>query len=126
MEHWITIMTFQYNHEAYLVKARLENEGIVVNLLDEYISQIQPFYAFATGGIKMQVRSDDVIKAKYILSEIGAIKESNLKANNFSLKINQLTSKIPVLNKFSSEARILILIAILLIVLFLPVFLVDV
>lgn len=119
-------MTFQYNHEAYLVKARLENEGIVVNLLDEYISQIQPFYAFATGGIKMQVRSDDVIKAKYILSEIGAIKESNLKANNFSLKINQLTSKIPVLNKFSSEARILILIAILLIVLFLPVFLVDV
>ncbi len=125
MNHWVTIMTFYQSHEAHLVKTRLEDEGIYVNLLDEFINQIQPFYAASTGGIKMQVRSDDVIKAKYILTELGLLKSSNANGDRKNLKLEQLTSKIPLLNKLNLEARILIIIAILLIAIFLPVFLVD-
>ena len=125
MDHWVTIMTFQYNHEAYLVKTKLESEGVMVNLLDEYISQIQPFYAGATGGIKLQVKDADIIKAKYILSEIGQTSQRRNSENKLIAKIDELTSKFPLLNMLSVEARILVILALVVIIIVLPIFIVQ-
>ena len=43
----ITIYTFNYPHEAYIIKGRLESEGIICFLKDEMTIQIDNFYSNA-------------------------------------------------------------------------------
>ncbi|TET36807.1 MAG: DUF2007 domain-containing protein [Planctomycetota bacterium] len=67
-EDLVTIATFDISYEAHLAKARLENEGIAVLLLDENIVTMMMRYSHAVGGIKLQVRESDALRAKVILS----------------------------------------------------------
>lgn len=68
MEELITIATFDNAPQAYLVKARLESEGIVCFLTDEHISSLLPSGPF--GGIKLQVSFADSFKAFDIYHEM--------------------------------------------------------
>ncbi len=69
MEQFITIHTFNYPHEAYVIKTRLESEGIEVFLKDENTVQAYNFLSNALGGVKLQVRESDVKEAMKILNE---------------------------------------------------------
>lgn len=71
MEQFVTIYTFNYPHEAYVIKGRLESEGIVVLLKDEKTVQAYNFLSNAVGGVKLQVREGDVEEAIEILKEAG-------------------------------------------------------
>ncbi len=62
-----TIKTFTYPHEAYVIRARLESEGIETFLQDEMTVQVHNFYSNAIGGVKLQVREKDVAQAMKIL-----------------------------------------------------------
>ncbi len=63
MSHLVTIRIFTYPHEAYVIRGRLESEGIQTFLKDEMTVQVHNFYSNAVGGVKLQVLTEDVDKA---------------------------------------------------------------
>jgi DNA-directed RNA polymerase subunit RPC12/RpoP len=65
----VTIATFEYYQFAHLAKAKLESEGINCCINDEYTASMNWLYSNAIGGIKLQVLSSDVDKAKEVLEE---------------------------------------------------------
>lgn len=69
MEQFVTVYTFNYPHEAYVIKGRLESEGIQVFLKDENTVQAYNFLSNALGGVKLQVRESDVKEALEIINE---------------------------------------------------------
>jgi hypothetical protein len=73
MVNLITVATFGQAHELAVVRARLEWEGIPCHLKDEFTVQAHPFYSNAIGGIKLQVASEDVDRARAILVEAGVL-----------------------------------------------------
>jgi len=66
--NWVTIQTFTYPQEAYIVQGKLESEGIETFLQDEFTTQIFNFYSNAIGGVKLQVPEDCVEEAMKILA----------------------------------------------------------
>ena len=73
MPRLVTIITFNYPHEAAIPKARLESEGIPCLLKDEATLGLQPFFSAAGGGIKLQVNEEDVEDALKILRDAGYV-----------------------------------------------------
>jgi hypothetical protein len=65
----ITIVNAQDVTEAYLIKSRLEAEGVSAFIPDENTSQIQPMLNTAIGGVRVQVANDDVDDARLILKD---------------------------------------------------------
>lgn len=65
----ITIKTFMNPIEANIIKGRLESQGIPTMLLDENTVNTYWLYAQAIGGIRMQVKEEDVEHALAILKE---------------------------------------------------------
>jgi DNA-directed RNA polymerase subunit RPC12/RpoP len=63
----IPIASYTLSHEAYLVKSYLESSGIDTYINDDIMGS--QAYLAPTGGIKILVPSDQVIKAKHLLSE---------------------------------------------------------
>jgi hypothetical protein len=70
MSTFVTVATFNYLHEAYVPKAKLESEGILCFLKDEHTMFIQPFFSVSE-GIKLQVGNDDAEDAIQILKDAG-------------------------------------------------------
>lgn len=126
MDNWTHIISFTYPHEAHLAKAKLESEGIEVQIADELTAQVNNFYSNAIGGVKLNVRVDDAEKAMKMLVEAGYITDSQNEMN-FLSRIDQLTSKWPLIGKTNLEVRlvafimtILIVLAILIVLLSIP------
>lgn len=64
------IANYQYTSEAYLFKGKLESEGVEVFLQNENTVNTDPLLSNALGGVKLFVKSEDVMKAKQILEAI--------------------------------------------------------
>lgn len=64
------IANYQYTSEAYLFKGKLESEGIEVFLQNENTINTDPLLSNAVGGVKLFVKSEDVMKAKQVLASI--------------------------------------------------------
>lgn len=67
-----TVARYQYSAEAQIVRGRLESEGIQVFLSDNITIDTDPLVSNAIGGVKLKVLTEDVLKAKHILSTIKA------------------------------------------------------
>ena len=65
-----TLKTFDHVMEAHLLKLKLEDEGINCFLKDVFLVGLDPLYASALGGIKLQVNKNDWEKALKILAII--------------------------------------------------------
>ena len=76
MGRFITVVTFQYPHEAYVIKSKLESEGINVLLHNELIVQAQSFLSNALGGVQLQIDESDLERAKPILSAAGFLDDN--------------------------------------------------
>jgi hypothetical protein len=72
-DKFITVLTFTQPSELYVIRARLESEGIESLVLNELSSQLRPFFSDAVGGIKLQVKEVDLDKTVEILKEAGYI-----------------------------------------------------
>lgn len=70
MGELITIAEFSSVNEAYLLKSRLESEGIRVYLQDENINMILSASVFAR--VKVQVTLQDSFRAMDIIYDEGA------------------------------------------------------
>ncbi len=67
----VTIATFPTITHLYVIKGQLEGAGIPCMVKDQYTVGVNPLYDIALGGIKLQVREEDVEEAKRVLQEIG-------------------------------------------------------
>jgi hypothetical protein len=70
-DDFVTIMTFSLPHELAVIRARLESEEIECNVQNELTVQVYNLYSNAIGGIKLQVRQRDCLRAQEILKEAG-------------------------------------------------------
>lgn len=92
----VTIMTFSLPGDTAVLCSILDNEGIFYFLQDELTVQVNPLYSPAVGGIKLQVRKEDVEKAVSVLKKAGFYKEENNPVvPKFYLKLTKFLSKIP-------------------------------
>ena len=115
----ITIATFEYPHEAHVIKSKLESEDIYVFLKDELTVQADNFISNAIGGVKLQIKENDVEKALEVLKLFDIKTYEPLEPEKFVAKLDAFTKKIPFLGKVSLENRgvIIIIIGLILIVL---------
>lgn len=65
----ITLKSYQSSMKAHMDRIKLEGEGIPCAVFDEHSLHNVPLYDLATGGIKLKVRDEDVVKALGILSK---------------------------------------------------------
>lgn len=84
-------------------------------LKDELTAQVNNFYSNAIGGVKLQVREEDVHKSRQILQELGYLDESQDQSNSFLKKWDVQTAKIPLLGKVALEIRLVVLAAIIIV-----------
>jgi len=65
----VTVATCNWIIEADMIVARLDAEGVKAFIPDEGMVQINPIYANAIGGIRVQVDEPDLDRAREILKE---------------------------------------------------------
>lgn len=72
-EDWATVASFNQHHEAALAKSVLESVGIFCWLRDEHVVSLYGIAVLASGGIKLQVRPEDMEAAREALRQDGAV-----------------------------------------------------
>lgn len=110
MNDWVTIASFNYAHQAALLKSRLESENILCNLKDEFTATAYTFYSNAIGGVKVQVPSNEVQRVIPILKDLGYDIREDGSYSTLVEKVIRFTQKIPVINKLPLERRYTVLI----------------
>jgi predicted Zn-ribbon and HTH transcriptional regulator len=63
----VTIASYSHAEEAYVVWTRLQSEGILSFVADDYMVTMNWLYSNAVGGVKVRVRESDVEKAVRVL-----------------------------------------------------------
>lgn len=126
MNELITIITFNYPHEAHLVKIKLESEGIEVFIKDELTVQVHNFYSNAIGGVKLQVKEKDFTRANQLLIESGYIKNEIQSKNRFFNRFDKSTVKLPIIGKMIFEIRLISAIMLLIIIITIIIALVSI
>jgi hypothetical protein len=120
MDKWTVIISFTYGYEAHLAKSKLESEEIEVLVRDELNAQVCEAGANAIGGVKLCVRESDVVRAIHSLEKGGYIKDPVETESKFMNQLSQLTSRVPLIGQFSPELVLMILIALIIILIFIP------
>lgn len=92
----VTIKTFTYASDAGLVQSYLDSEEIPTFLKDEFMTGVYGG-ASTVGGIKLQVKAEDVERAIQKLKEGGYFDERDLQLSPFQVKLYNFLSKIPIL-----------------------------
>ncbi|WP_291530303.1 DUF2007 domain-containing protein [Bacteroides sp. UBA939] len=87
-EKFITVLTATFGYEVAVIRGRLESEGITCFVQDELTVQVSPFYSNAIGGVKLQVRENDLEQAVEILEEAGYIKDGDSEVSDKLFPLN--------------------------------------
>jgi hypothetical protein len=66
----VTIKHFVNPLQASLARSQLESEGIFVHLWGEHLGIANIVFSAATGGMRLQVRSDQADRAREILAAV--------------------------------------------------------
>ena len=121
--NFITIITFGMPHEIIPVRARLESDGIECFVRDELTVTAQPLWSNAIGGIKLQVRERDFVRARDILIECGYLQKEPEVILTSSNGFAHLSSRIPFVKTFPVEVRWIVALISVIVILIIPVFL---
>jgi len=70
MEDFKTIAVFNYSHEIFILKHRLEQEGIPYFFENETMITMAPLYSNALGGIRLKIHPTDFDTVLEILEEL--------------------------------------------------------
>jgi len=109
MESFVIVATFNLPQDLAIIRSRLESEGIECFVQDELTAQVNNFYSAAIGGIKLQVKEQDVEAARLILIEAGIISPSqDLKPSIFE-RIVTYTSRWPIVGQWPMERRLAVI-----------------
>lgn len=88
--------------ELAVAQSYLENYGIQTFLKDELFSQVYPWIQ-ASGGIKLQVLEEDVMKAVELLIEGGFAKKEDYEIPESTLQMVKIYEKITSFFKKKNE-----------------------
>lgn len=66
----IVIRAYNFQHEAFIDKAKLDSAGIDCFLKNDNMEIIQPFFTQSADGIKLMVWQNDSVAALEILNDI--------------------------------------------------------
>jgi hypothetical protein len=66
----VTVASFWNQTEAHLTRAALERAGVECVIADENTVAVNPFYAGAIGGVKVQVPEPELGRAREVLEEL--------------------------------------------------------
>lgn len=99
MSRLVTIKVFTFTHEAAILRSRLEYEGIYYFIPDELLLQVHPFYSNALGGVKLQVREEDVEDAIAIMKDAGCYDEADLEPPKVQVWLYNLLSRLPLFKR---------------------------
>lgn len=69
-QEFYTLGSFEFPADVQIIKGKLESEGIQVFLRDENTINSDPLISSAIGGVKLQVYSADMERAKQIYDEV--------------------------------------------------------
>src|SRR5258707_88824 len=92
-EKLVTLTTYTYNTEAYVLVAKLDAEGIKSFLKNEHLVSTQQFLSNAVGGIDVQVEESNLTKAVAILKKM---EQDKLAANELPEGITKEYEKVIV------------------------------
>lgn len=120
MINWITVATFTYPHEAQMLKARLESEGLNVIVKDELTTQVYHFLSPAVGGVKLQVPQEELESALRVLKDAGYPEDQSTEPSALLLAFERSTSQWPLIGKSPLIWRFLILITLMLLFISIP------
>jgi len=67
-----TIATSLIPSDIYILQGRLSSDGIPAFVVDGHMSQVQSLWSIATGGVRLQVPSAFVERARQMLAELDA------------------------------------------------------
>ncbi len=67
-DRFVTIAAFSQSIDAYVVKTRLEDEGIECFLADEHLVSINWLLSDAVGGVRLKVWKEDAERALEIIN----------------------------------------------------------
>lgn len=109
MDTYITLKTFTYPSEAYILRGKLESEGISCFLQDELTVQSNPLYSNAVGGVKLQVKEADLSEATSIMLAGGYQPDTDSGPPKFYTSLAKFTSAIPFISQLPEIVRVLIL-----------------
>lgn len=115
MSKFVTVATFTYPQEAYVIKSRLEAEGIPVFLKNELTIQTDNFLSNAIGGVQLQISEYDLDNALPLLKSANLILDKKSIQNDES-NWKKWTDKKPIINKLPLELRGFAIIATVLII----------
>ena len=111
MSKWVTVLTFNLPQQMWVIRTRLEAEGIECFAQDELTVQSDNLYSQALGGVKLQVQEHDVARAVGILKEGGYLRDESIKPDLLS-RLDQMTIRIPLLNRLDIERRVVAIVLI--------------
>ncbi len=95
-EEFVTLTTYTYATEAYILVAKLEAEGIKVFLKNEHLVSTQNFLSNAVGGIDVQVGEHDLERAKVVLEKVQQEKkDSEIVPENLSKDFEKVLTYCP-------------------------------
>jgi hypothetical protein len=66
-KNWITVASFSQPFDAHLARTRLEADGIMCVVSDEYLVRVDWLLSNAIGGVKLMVPAWEADRAKEIL-----------------------------------------------------------
>ncbi|MBA3681111.1 MAG: DUF2007 domain-containing protein [Bacteroidetes bacterium] len=78
-EEFVTLTTYTYTTEAYILVAKLEAEGIRSFLKNEHLVSTQHMLSNAVGGIDVQVNPNDLQRGKEIFEKMEQEKKDSEK-----------------------------------------------
>jgi hypothetical protein len=78
-EELVTLTTYTYSTEAYILVAKLEAEGVRNFLKNEHLVSTQHLLSNAVGGIDVQINQSDLEKGKEILKQMDQEKKDSEK-----------------------------------------------
>jgi len=89
-EKLVTLTTYTYATEAYVLLAKLQSEGIPHVLKNEHLLATQQFLSNAVGGLDVQVEEKHLERARAILKEL----EKNSLANHIPPELEKNYEKV--------------------------------
>ena len=116
MADFVTVLTVMYPQQLWIIKGRLESEGITCFVKDELTVQSYNLYSNAVGGVKLQVQEQDAAQAVEILTELGYLKDEPIKPDLLTVIENKKAS-IPFLKNISVVHAIIIAVLLLVVLL---------
>jgi len=109
----VTVASFVYVHQAYVLKSRLEAEGIDCQITNEHMLQVYHFLSNAMGGAQLQVAAKDYERAVDIMRDAGLEPDTG-EINPLLKRLVLLTQALPFGKTWSPIAKAFVVVGFLL------------